>query len=62
MAENITAAVLANLLGVTDRTIRDLSKHGIIVRAGRGFALAESVRRYCSHRARSGANGDFSDP
>jgi len=44
-----TAAALAALLGVSDRTIRDLAKRGIIVRAEDGFALAESVRGYCSH-------------
>lgn len=37
MSETATNAALAELFGVTDRTIRDLAMRGIIVRAGRGY-------------------------
>ena len=45
----VTTAALANSLGVSDRTIRDLAKRGIVVRSWPGFALAGSVRGYCEH-------------
>lgn len=49
--EVATAAELAELFGVSDRTIRDLTKRGIIVHIGTGieFARADSVRSYCGH-------------
>ena len=49
MAETIQAAALAELLGVTTRTITDLAKRGIIVREGTGYGLAASVQGYCKH-------------
>jgi terminase small subunit / prophage DNA-packing protein len=45
----ITAADLADLLGVTTRSISDLKKRGIVVAAGKDYALAPSVRGYCKH-------------
>jgi phage terminase Nu1 subunit (DNA packaging protein) len=45
----VTAAVLAELVGVSIRTIRDLSKRGIVVRKGPGFARNASVKHYCAH-------------
>jgi terminase small subunit / prophage DNA-packing protein len=45
----ITAAVLAELVGVSVRTIRDLNKRGIVVRKGPGFARNASVKAYCAH-------------
>jgi hypothetical protein len=49
MTDTITTADLADLLGMSTRNVRHLDKRGILVRAGRGIALAESVRRYCTH-------------
>jgi len=49
MSELVSASTLAAWLGVTDKTVREPGRRGIIVRAGRGYALADSVRRYCSH-------------
>ncbi len=49
MNDTISTAALADLVGVTVRTITDLAKRGIIVREGRGYALAASVRGYCDH-------------
>ena len=49
MPDTITAAALADLLGVNTRSIRDLAKRDIIVRAGADYVLGESVRRYCAH-------------
>jgi len=49
MDKTVTTTMLVNLFGVSDRTIRDLAKRGIIVRQGRGFALMVSVRPYCAH-------------
>src|ERR1700693_4398012 len=49
MTDTITGTALAEMLGVSTRTIRDLAKRKILVRAGRNYALAASVRQYCSH-------------
>src|SRR6266571_4019773 len=47
-------AVLARWLGVTDKTVRQLAKAGIVVRAGRGlYKLEESVTGYCAHVRRT---------
>jgi terminase small subunit / prophage DNA-packing protein len=48
--EQITAKDLADLLGVSDRTIRELARRGILLRKGRGAYLRDvSIRRYCDH-------------
>jgi phage terminase Nu1 subunit (DNA packaging protein) len=49
MAEKVTKRALAELVGVTGRTITDLAKRDIIVREGAGYALAASVQGYCKH-------------
>ena len=49
MPNTITTAALADLLGISTRSIRQHAKDGILVRAGKEFALAPSVRRYCDH-------------
>jgi phage terminase Nu1 subunit (DNA packaging protein) len=49
---NATASAidLARLIGVTDRTVRELAKKGIVVKAGRGLYRVEaSVLGYCNH-------------
>jgi terminase small subunit / prophage DNA-packing protein len=56
-----TAAVLADLLGVSPRSITDLAKRGIVVRAdGGGFDQRKSVRGYCDHlrKLATGRGGD----
>ena len=60
MTDTIAAATLADMFGVTIRTITDLAKRGIIVRAGRGYALRASVRGYCDHlrKLATGRGGD----
>jgi phage terminase Nu1 subunit (DNA packaging protein) len=40
---------LANLFGVTTRTISDLARRGIVVRKAKGVARDESIRRYVTH-------------
>lgn len=46
----VTAPELASWLGVSARSVTDLTTRGIVVRAGRGrYRLAESVRAYCGH-------------
>ena len=40
---------LAEVFGVTRRTISDLTRRGVIARRGRGFDQGESTRRYCAH-------------
>lgn len=57
---NVGGAALADLFGVTTRTITDLAQRGIVVRAGRGYALAASVRAYCDHlrKLAQGRSGD----
>ena len=45
-----TAPVLARWLGVTDHTVREMAKAGIVVRVKRGlYRLEESVRRAFEH-------------
>ena len=42
--------MLARWLGVSGKTIYELAKAGIVVRAGGGlYRLEESVTRYCEH-------------
>jgi len=46
----LSAEELAALLGVSERTIRDLSKRGHVSKAKRGrYHLAASVTAYCGH-------------
>jgi phage terminase Nu1 subunit (DNA packaging protein) len=49
MNDTVNVATLSDLIGVTRRTVSDLARRGIVVRSGRGYALAESLRRYCGH-------------
>src|ERR1700680_945206 len=50
VAPSCAAAELADLLGVSDKTVREMARRGIIVRAGRGaYDLRASVRGYCRH-------------
>ena len=45
---------MARWLGVSEKTVRELAKAGIVVRAGRGlYKLEESVNRYCEHVRRT---------
>lgn len=46
----VSGAVVARWLGITDHTVREMAKAGIVVRAGRGvYRLEESVRRAFEH-------------
>jgi hypothetical protein len=48
-----TAPVLARWLGVSGKTVYELAKAGIVVRAARGlYPLEENVTRYCETYAR----------
>jgi terminase small subunit / prophage DNA-packing protein len=51
LPETVTAAVLADLIGVSPRSCTDLAKRSIIVRGpGRsGFLLRPSLRGYAEH-------------
>jgi terminase small subunit / prophage DNA-packing protein len=49
MTTTMSKVQLADLFGVTTRTITDLAKRDIVVRAGNGYALAASVQGYCAH-------------
>jgi hypothetical protein len=46
----ITTAALADLFGITTRSIRDLKKRGIVVAVGKEFALADSARGWLGLR------------
>jgi phage terminase Nu1 subunit (DNA packaging protein) len=53
---DVSGPVLARWFGVTDKTVRELAKTGIVVRSKRGlYRLEESVRRYCEHVRRTAA-------
>jgi phage terminase Nu1 subunit (DNA packaging protein) len=58
--KSVTAAVLADLIGVSPRSITDLAKRGIVVRADRGFDQRKSVRGYCDQlrKLATGRGGD----
>lgn len=46
----VTADVLAGLLGIAPRTVRELAGRGLVVKAGRGrYDAATSVAAYCAH-------------
>jgi phage terminase Nu1 subunit (DNA packaging protein) len=46
----VTAHALADLLGLSDRAVRDLGTRGIAVKAADGvYRQRESVRSYCTH-------------
>jgi terminase small subunit / prophage DNA-packing protein len=60
LPDHVTAATLADLIGVSPRSCTDLAKRGIIVRGpGRtGFLLRASLRGYASHlRTLAGGRG-----
>jgi len=50
--DKLTADRLAELLGVSTKTVRDLAARGIAVRAGRGQYEMRSIPRYCEHLRR----------
>jgi phage terminase Nu1 subunit (DNA packaging protein) len=54
-----TAPVLADLLAVSERTVRDLAGRGLVIRTGTGhYAVRASVRAYVTHlRAEAAARG-----
>jgi hypothetical protein len=52
--DHVSAQMLARWLGVSGKTIYELAKVGIAVRAGGDlYKLEESVRRYCEHIRRT---------
>lgn len=59
MTDEITAGRLAELLGVTPKTVAELAKGGIAVRGEkRGSYRLETVTRYCQHlREEAAARG-----
>ena len=59
MGDQVTARVLATMLGVSKKTISELAKRGIIAPAGRGrYALEASVNSYCAYlRAKAAGRG-----
>lgn len=56
----VSTRALARLVGVAERTAREVATKGIFVRAGRGFDLEKSVAGYCAHlrRAKTGKRGE----
>lgn len=63
MDRAVTTGTLAELFGVSDRTIRGLAKRAIVIRAKRGFDLRKSVRNYCDHlrKLATGRGGDVAE-
>lgn len=49
MKATVSAFELSSMIGVSTRTVRDLSARGIIARAGDGYPWPESNLRYTSH-------------
>lgn len=49
-SETVPTATLADMLGVSLRTVGELAQKGILTKASRGnWPLRESVRAYCAH-------------
>ena len=60
----VSASVLGNIFGVTDRRIRQMSEEGIVVRAAKGrYRLMDSLRNYILtlKLAAEGAGLDLTD-
>jgi phage terminase Nu1 subunit (DNA packaging protein) len=52
--DEVRAVVLAEWLGVSEQTVRELAVREVVVRRGRGlYALKESVRNYCDTMRKS---------
>jgi terminase small subunit / prophage DNA-packing protein len=49
LQDEMKTSELASIFGVSAETVRKLARSGVIVRAGRLFPVAESVRRYAAH-------------
>lgn len=50
LPETAATETLAQLLGVTTRTITELARKGVLTRVGKGaWPVRESVRSYCAH-------------
>jgi phage terminase Nu1 subunit (DNA packaging protein) len=47
--QTATAAQLAAMFGISERSVYNLAKKGVLQKHGRGFALVESVRLYIAH-------------
>jgi phage terminase Nu1 subunit (DNA packaging protein) len=45
----ISTHELAALLGLSERSVRDLARRQILIREGRGFDRDASVKSYCGH-------------
>ena len=55
---SVSAPVLARWLGLSGKTVYELAKAGVLVRANGGlYRLEESVTRYCEHIRRMAARG-----
>jgi phage terminase Nu1 subunit (DNA packaging protein) len=56
----ISTRTLARLVGVAERTVREIATKGIFVRVGAGFDHEASVRNYCAHlrREKTGKRGE----
>ena len=62
MGNQVTASVLANMLGVSKKVILDLAKRGIVAPAGGGrYALEASVNSYCAYLRAMAASRDGGD-
>ena len=56
----ISTRALGRLVGVAERTVRDIAARGIFVREGAGYDLDVSVKNYCAslRRASTGKRGE----
>lgn len=45
----VSARVMAGILGISERHLKDLVARGQLTRQKAGFPLAETVRAYCGH-------------
>jgi phage terminase Nu1 subunit (DNA packaging protein) len=59
MGDQVKARALAKFFGVSEKTISELAKRGIIAPAGRGrYELEASVNSYCAYlRAMAASRG-----
>ena len=59
LPDAVSAPVLARWLGLSGKSVYDLAKAGVLVRAGGGlYKLEQSVTRYCEYLRRAASQRD----
>lgn len=49
VAATLSAQELGDIIGLSERTVRDLAKRGVLAKVGARFEMRDSVFAYCAH-------------